>query len=142
MPRGVYQRKLNEMPVEREEDREVDPTEEMAKVIDPSLVARTAPDLEQMRREAMEAARAEVAAEMQAMKDAAKAEEERLFPVMLKRDYWAFDHSRAYFPKSPETGEPISNRIPAGTKIPLPVAEARKLIAAGIAERADALPEI
>ena len=44
-------------------------------------------------------------------------------PVMLLRDYW------------PET-----ERVAAGTKIDLPSAEARRLIDAGVAGRADPLP--
>lgn len=51
-------------------------------------------------------------------------EKAKTAPVTLIRDYW------------PANDE----RIPAGTRIDLPVAEARRLIDANVAERADALP--
>jgi hypothetical protein len=51
------------------------------------------------------------------------APEKKLTPVTLLRDYW------------PET-----ERVVAGTKLHLPIAEAKRLIEAGVAERADPLP--
>lgn len=50
-------------------------------------------------------------------------EMKKLTPITLLRDYW------------PET-----ERVKAGTKMDLPVAEAKRLIEAGVAERADPLP--
>lgn len=48
----------------------------------------------------------------------------KLAPVKLLRDYW---------PKENE-------RIEAGTVLDLPTADAKRLIEAGVAERADPLP--
>lgn len=68
-------------------------------------------------------------------------------PVKLKSDYWLYDHSHEIWPIPPaldaegkvvpNTGD---NRAKAGTKIDLPVPEARRLLDAGKAERADPLP--
>lgn len=51
-------------------------------------------------------------------------EMKKLAPVTLIRDYW------------PEEDK----RIAAGTTLEMPAAEAKRLIAAGVAERADPLP--
>lgn len=48
----------------------------------------------------------------------------KLAPVKLLRDYWLVE----------------DERTPAGTTIELPATEAKRLIADGVAERADPLP--
>jgi hypothetical protein len=60
---------------------------------------------------------------------------ERMLPVKIVRDYWASERAmRAWL-------NDASNRIPAGRVVELPLAEAKRAIAAGSAERADPLPE-
>jgi hypothetical protein len=54
------------------------------------------------------------------------------FPVLLKHGYFPCDPD---WPKHPMTGAP--EKALAGTKIELPIEEARNIIKAGIAERAD-----
>jgi hypothetical protein len=71
----------------------------------------------------------------------AKAEGEKRFPVRIKRDYWAKDDVADQWPRS-EDGNVIDNRIVAGTRISLPISEARRLINAGVAERADDIPDV
>src|SRR4051812_29537680 len=57
----------------------------------------------------------------------------RTMPVKILRDYWAGDDARSEWPSAG------SNRIAAGRIVQLAVAEARRLIEAGVAERADPL---
>jgi hypothetical protein len=64
----------------------------------------------------------------------------KLVGVVLKRDYWAPWYARAQWPGPPETGFQGDNRMPAGSGIHLPIEEAKRLIAAGAAERNDPLP--
>jgi hypothetical protein len=59
----------------------------------------------------------------------------RTMPVKILRDYWASEAARSEWPS------PASNRIGAGRVVDLAVHEARRLIEAGVAERADPLPE-
>ena len=59
----------------------------------------------------------------------------RTMPVKILRDYWAGDDAQGEWPST------ASNRIAAGRVVQLAVAEARQLIEAGIAERADPLPD-
>jgi hypothetical protein len=56
-------------------------------------------------------------------------------PVKVLRDYWASEEARAEWPS------PASNRIAAGRVVEFVVREVRRLIEAGVAERADPLPE-
>jgi len=58
-----------------------------------------------------------------------------LIPVRIKRDYWAKDDIQDQWPQSGD------NRIRAGETINLPGKEARRLMDAGVAERADPLPD-
>lgn len=51
-------------------------------------------------------------------------EMKKLAPVRLIRDYWAKE----------------DERTPAGTILELPTADAKRLIEAGVAERADPMP--
>ncbi len=55
-------------------------------------------------------------------------------PVKLKHDYWMKDDARDQWP------HPANNRAVAGSVVSLPIADARSLIDAGKAERADPLP--
>jgi hypothetical protein len=55
-------------------------------------------------------------------------------PVKLKADYWMKDDVKDQWPL------PSNNRAVAGTVVHLPIADARLLIDAGKAERADPLP--
>lgn len=71
-----------------------------------------------------------------APKTSAKA---KTIPVLLKRDYWAGEDIKDQWMPAPEAGDP--NRIPAGTVLNLDGKEARRLMQAGVAERADALPD-
>ena len=59
----------------------------------------------------------------------------RTMPVKIVRDYWADEDAKDEWPS------PAENRIAAGRVIELAVREARRLIKAGVAERADPLPE-
>lgn len=61
------------------------------------------------------------------------------FPVKILRGYWAKDDVRDQWPMD-ENGQRNNRRIPVGTIMQLPIDEARRLMAAGVAERADALP--
>lgn len=58
--------------------------------------------------------------------------EVKRFPVLLKHGYFPCDPE---WPKNPMTGYP--EKAQAGTKIELPIEEARTIIKAGIAERGD-----
>lgn len=60
---------------------------------------------------------------------------QRTMPVKILRDYWASEAARSEWPSS------ASNRVVAGRVVELAVREARRLIEAGVAERADPLPE-
>lgn len=55
-------------------------------------------------------------------------------PVLLKRDYWAPDYLG-------EVNADGNRRVTAGAVLHLPIPEAKRLIASGVAERADAFPE-
>lgn len=70
------------------------------------------------------------------MKDIKFEEEEKAkvkrFPVLLKHGYFPMDPD---WPKDEMTGYP--KKAPAGDRISLPIEEARNIIKAGIAERAD-----
>jgi hypothetical protein len=59
----------------------------------------------------------------------------RTMPVKIVRDYWADEDARGEWPS------PANNRIAAGRVVALAVREARRLIEAGVAERADPLPQ-
>ncbi len=59
---------------------------------------------------------------------------DKTVPVRLKSDYWMFEHSHDQWPT------PHDNRARAGQLVHLPIGEARRLIDAGKAERADPLP--
>ena len=61
--------------------------------------------------------------------------EVKRFPVLLKHGYFPADPD---WPKDPATGG-IQKAL-SGTKVDLPIEEARKLIKDGIAERADEIP--
>lgn len=67
-------------------------------------------------------------------KEEAKPEavEVKRFPVLMKNGYFPEDPT---WPKDPMTGYP--QKILAGTKVDLPIHEARRLIKLGAAERAD-----
>lgn len=53
----------------------------------------------------------------------------RTLPVRILRDYWASDDAE------------VGSRIATGSVVELPLAEAKRAIEAGAAERADPLPE-
>lgn len=151
MPRGVYNRKT-EVGVDGDYDvmsdgsiqKPEDPIDE-----DQAAYTQAAPviDLEQIRREAIEQAKAELRAEQQkaTAEQAAKAAEEKpaekRFPVRILRDYWAHDDVRDQWPED-ENGHRSSRRMPVGYEAELPITEARRLIGLGVAERNDGLPEI
>jgi hypothetical protein len=59
----------------------------------------------------------------------------KTMPVKVTRDYWAHEDASEAWPS------PAENRIAAGTVINLPIAEAKRMFAAGTAERADPLPD-
>ena len=59
----------------------------------------------------------------------------RTMPVKILRDYWASEEAESEWPS------PADNRIIAGRVVELAVREARRVIEAGVAERADPLPE-
>lgn len=70
-----------------------------------------------------------------------------LVPLKLKSDYWLYPHSHEQWPVQPQLdaeGNPVegsgNNRATAGTTVHLPIPEAKRLLAAGKAERADPLP--
>jgi hypothetical protein len=65
-------------------------------------------------------------------KDEIKQGPVKYFPVLLKRGYFPCDPN---WPKDVMTGAP--QKAKAGEKIELPIDEARTIIKAGIAERAD-----
>lgn len=58
--------------------------------------------------------------------------DEKRFPVRMKHGYFPVDPTWA---KNPATGEPM--KVLVGEVANLPIEEARKLVKAGVAERAD-----
>jgi hypothetical protein len=62
-------------------------------------------------------------------------------PILIKRAYWAPKYMMAYWPKKPSSFEAGDSRIEPGTIIKVDKEEAKRLMASGVAERADPLPD-